>query len=575
LVVGWLAIGRHLAFNTGYDLGTFTQVVWATAQGRPFYTSLTAGMTNFLGLHFSPLLALLAPLYGLWPDARLLLVAQTVVLSAGVIPLYDFARPRVGRVLALLLVFAYLLSPLLLSIALFEFHPIALSVPLLMAAGAALLSERPRATLFWLVLALLAKEEVAIIAVGFGLYALLIQRRVRFGAALTAGAIAWTLVLFNWLMPAFGQNPDGYTFAYRYETLGGTPGQVIRTLLTRPVTALRVVATKPKATFLLQLLAPLAGLPLLGLPALLLTLPTLAYLLLSDYGLMVSIRYHYTAPLIPFLFLAAVIALQRLRSRSLRLAMRALLASVPPEATAASDWTYLPWLANRWLLDTLLTPPYLETAPTMSPDYIVSHIPDPNAATSPLYPWAIRDQLEGPLRVPRYLPVEATPGGLTLLKWRGAEHDVQLNRFDAPFGRGMELVAAGVPPEGPPWGPLIKAEPGTTLPVWLAWTAHQPLDQRITFTLHLVDKGEGHVAQVDQEMGAGRFPATLWHVWMDIPTVTDEFQLPIAADLPPGRYRLLVGAYESEGVVPLLRPDGDAWFELATVEVLEAASPGP
>ena len=62
LVVGWLAINRHLAFNTGYDLGTFTQVVWATVQGRPFYSSLTAGMTNFLGLHFSALLALLAPL---------------------------------------------------------------------------------------------------------------------------------------------------------------------------------------------------------------------------------------------------------------------------------------------------------------------------------------------------------------------------------------------------------------------------------------------------------------------------------------------------------------------------------
>jgi hypothetical protein len=255
--------------------------------------------------------------------------------------------------------------------------------------------------------------------------------------------------------------------------------------------------------------------------------------------------------------------------------MRALLASVPPEATAASDWAYLPWLANRWLLDTLLAPPYPELAPTMPPDYLVSHIPDPNAATSPLFPWAIRDQREGPLRVPRYLPVEATPGGLALLKWRGTEHDVQLNRFDVPFERGMVLVAAGVPPEGPPWGALIRAEPGTTVPVWLAWTAYQLLDQRITFTLHLVDEDGGHVAQVDQEMGAGRFPATLWHVWMDIPTVADEFQLPVAADLPPGRYRLLAGAYESEAVIPLLRPDGDAWLELATVEVLEAAPPGP
>jgi uncharacterized membrane protein len=610
LGIGWLAISRHLAFNTGYDLGTFTQVVWATAQGRPFYSSLTAGMTNFLGLHFSPLLALLAPLYSLWPDARILLLAQTVVLSAGAIPLYGFARARNGRFLALLVVIAYLLSPLLLSIALFEFHAIAFVVPLLMAAGAALLDERPRATVIWLVLALMAKEEVAIIAVGFGLFALLIQRRVRFGAALTVASIAWAVVLFNWLMPAFGQNPDGYAFSYRYETLGGTPGQVIRTLLTKPGAVLRVMATRPKATFLLQLLAPLAGLPLLGIPAVLLTLPTLAYLLLSDYGLMFSIRYHYTAPLIPFLLLATVIALQRLGTRNLRLARvagvallaaaiicawwwsplpggrasesgsaigseeaqtaRALLASVPTEAAVASDWAYLPWLANRWLLDTVLAPPFPELAPTMPPDYLVSRMPAANSATSPHYPWTLRDPLEGSLRVPRYLPVETTPGGLVLFRWRGVEHDVELNRLDAPFERGMVLVAAGLPPGGPEWGPVIEVEAGTMLPIWLAWTAHHPLDRRVTFTLHLVDDIGEHIAQVDQEMGGGRFPVTLWHVWMDTPTLADEFQLPISPELPPGRYRLLAGAYESDSVTPLLRPDQDTWFELATIKV-----PGP
>jgi uncharacterized membrane protein len=608
LVVGWLAISRHLAFNTGYDLGTFTQVVWATAQGRPFYSSLTAGMTSFLGLHFSPLLALLAPLYSVWPDARILLLAQTVILSAGAVPLYGFARARIGRHLALLVVIVLLLSPLVLSISQFEFHAIAFAVPLLMAAGAALLDERPTATLIWLGLALMAKEEVAFIAVGFGLYALLIQRRARFGAALTVGAIAWTVVLFNWLMPAFGQNPDGYAFSYRYETLGGAPGQVIQTLFTKPATVLRVVATRPKATFLLQLLAPLAGLPLLGIPAVLLTLPTLAYLLLSDYGLMVSIRFHYTAPLIPFLLLATVTALQRLRTRDLRLARfagvallaatligtwwwsplpggrasesgnavgtdeaqaaRALIARVPTQAAVASDWAYLPWLANRWLLDTVLAPPYPELAPTMPPEYLVSRVPVANSAISPLYPWTLRDPVVGPLYAPRYLPIETTPGGLVLSEWRGAEHDVELGRLDAPFERGLVLLAAGLPPGGPKWGPVIQVETGTVLPVWLAWTAHLALDQRITFTLHLVDDTGEHVAQVDQEMGGGRFPTTLWHVWMDAPTLVDEFQLPIVAELPPGRYRLFAGAYESDSVTPLLQPDQDAWFELATIDVL-------
>ena len=129
LVVAWLAVTEHLAFNTGYDLATFAQVVWATAKGRPFYTSLTAGTANFLGLHFSPLLAVLAPFYGIWPDARLLLIAQAVVLAIGAIPLFVVARTRLGCRLALLVVAVYFLYPPLHYVGLFEFHAIAFSVP--------------------------------------------------------------------------------------------------------------------------------------------------------------------------------------------------------------------------------------------------------------------------------------------------------------------------------------------------------------------------------------------------------------------------------------------------------------
>ena len=607
LVVGYLAATRHLAFNTGYDLGTFTQVVWGTVRGRPFYTSLTEGTTNFLGLHFAPLLVVLAPLYSLWPDPRLLLVVQTAVLAAGVIPLYVFSKRRLGLGLALLVVAAYFLSPLLHYVALFDFHAIALAVPLLMGAGVALLDERPRATLILLGLALLAKEEAAFIAVGFGLYALLIQRRERFGAALTAGAALWIVLLFGLVMPALGQMPGGYVFWRRYATLGETPGQMVHTLLSRPASVIEVVATGAKATFLWQLLAPLACLPLLGLPAVLLTLPTLAYLLLSDYVFQTSIRYHYTAPLIPFLFLATVVGLQRLGARSHRLGQmggavllgaallgawwwsplpgsraheparfsiteedreaRSLLAAIPPDAAVAADWAYLPWLANRWRLDTLLSPPNPLIAPVTPPDYLLIRTPGPGAVSAPIYPWVVQDQQEGPVRVPRFSPDGATLGGLVLWKRLGPEDAVVMNRYEVAFQRGLVLVAAGTPPGVPAWGPTIKVKPGTLLPVWVAWAARRPLDQRITFTLHLVDENGRRVAQVDQEMGDGHFPTTLWHDWLEEPTVAGEFRLSFGPQVSPGRYRLLAGAYESETVLPLTRSGGSQWFELAAVEV--------
>jgi uncharacterized membrane protein len=537
LIFAWLAVARHHAFNTGYDLGVFTQVVWATAQGRLFFTSMTGGTANFLGLHFVPLLAVLGPLYRIWPDARLLLVVQAAVLATGAIPLFGFARSRLGSRLAFLMLAAYFLYPPLHYVALFDFHAVTLAVPLLLAAGAALLEERPRATVIWLGLALLAKEEVALIAVGFGLYALLIQRRWRFGTALTAAATLWVILLFGFLMPALNPSTGSYVFLHRYRTLGETPGQMIRTLFTEPATIVSVVATRSKVTFLWQLLVPLAGLPLIGLPALLLTLPTLAYLLLSDYAFQTSILYHYTAPLIPFLMLSTVVALQRLRLRTRRFgvyggavlivavvlcawwwspipggrvhdpatfstseedrAARALLVEVPPDAAVASDWAYLPWLANRWQLDTLLSPPELLTPLATPPEYLLTRTPDPGAVRAPSYPWVLEDQPGRSLRVPRFAPDGATPGGLVLWKRQDPKHDVTLNRYDVQFERGLVLAAAGIPPDSPSWASTIVVEPGTTLPIWMAWAARQPLDQRITFTLHLVDDHKQLVAQVD------------------------------------------------------------------------------
>jgi uncharacterized membrane protein len=607
LIVGWLAIRQHLAFNTGYDLGTFAQVVWATGRGRPFYSSLTAGTTNFLGLHFSPLLATLAPLYSMWPDARVLLVTQTVALAAGVIPLFAFARPCLGTGLSLLVAAAYFLYPPLHYVGLFEFHTIALSVPLLMAAGAALLDERPWATVVWLGLALLVKEEVALVALGFGLYALLVQRRWRFGAALTVGAMLWAVLLFGLVMPAFNQAEGGYVFVRRYGTLGDTPGEVIRTLISHPARAIEVVATRRKGLFLGQLLLPLAGLPLLGFPTILLTVPTLIYSLLSDYEFQTSIRYHYTAPLIPFLLLAVVVGLRALRARGLLLARiggaglllasllaawlwsplpggrafessafavteqdrtaRSLLARIPLDAAVAADWEYLPWLAGRWELDTLLSPPYELIAPAEPPDYTLTQRPGPGAVSAPIYPWAVFDRPGEPLRVPRFSSIEETPYGLVLSAWLGPEDDVLMSRYDVEFERGLVLAAAGTPPGAPTWRPILSAEPGMALPVWVAWAAHQPLNQRITFTVQLVDERGERVAQVDHEMGGGRFPTTLWHEWMDVPVLAGEFRIPIPPDLLAGRYRLIAGAYESETVVPLLRPDGSPWAELIAVEV--------
>ena len=602
----WLEIRKFLSFRLGGDMGIYVQAMWSTAHGRPFYMSLLGGPANFLGHHFAPLMAALAPFYRFWPDARFLLTAEIVALALAVIPLYIFTRRRLGPGAGLLMVFVYFLYPPLHFVGISDFHEIGLAVPLLMASAAALIDKRLRLSILCLALAMLAKEEVIFIAIGFGVYIALVQRRWRLGIAVATAATLWGLLLFLVIIPWLNGGAD-YTFYNRYTRLGDTPRQMLHTLLFQPLAVLRLVSTPSKLLFLFQLLVPLAGLPVLGFPPILLTLPTLIYLLLSDYGYMTSVTFYYTAPLIPLLFVAMVVALQRVRGWHVRAyqaalltlmlavlisarlwsplpggnaympdifkvtdadrAAGALLATIPPDASVASYGEYATWVANRFRLASIGRPGGAEIWPSKATEYLAVRAPEPYSIDPPSYPWVVRIQPGAPVWVPRYALIQKTDQGLALWRWRGSEQDVILPRYDVAFEKGLNLVAAGTPPEGPTWGRTIKTTAGSTIPVRMAWQAKSRLDQRITFSLHLVDAQDKGVAQVDREIADGHFPTTLWHRYESEPTVADEFPLELPADVPPGRYRLLAGAFRTEDVSALSRLDGGQWVELAEIEI--------
>ena len=120
VVAVYLAFLRHQTFVTQvFDLGYYTQIVWNTAQGRLFATTLKP--PTFLTDHFSPLLALVAPLFWLAPDARTLIVVEMALLAMAVLPAYLILRQSSPR-LAPLLVLAFVLNPQLHQLAVEDFH---------------------------------------------------------------------------------------------------------------------------------------------------------------------------------------------------------------------------------------------------------------------------------------------------------------------------------------------------------------------------------------------------------------------------------------------------------------------
>jgi uncharacterized membrane protein len=310
LAYGWLAVERHRRFNsTGYDLAIKEQVIWNTAHGRFFASS--PEVDNAFEDHFQPVMLALVPVYILAPSPTLLLWLQVIGVAAGAIPLFRLAERRLNSSgLALFVATVYLLYPAIGFIDRFDFHPEAFAIPAFIAAFDALDRGRLKVASLWLLVPLLAKENLGFSVAFFGLYSAIFQRRVKFGLIWTGVGLAVSSATMFWLIPALRQEPSDTVT--RYGWLGDSPGQMAWTLLSRPGYVCQTLAEPERGLYLLQLLLPVGFLTLLALPELLLLIPGLAINLLAQHHCQAKIYCQYAVPIIPFVFIAAVVGLQQL-----------------------------------------------------------------------------------------------------------------------------------------------------------------------------------------------------------------------------------------------------------------------
>ncbi|MFF0298462.1 DUF2079 domain-containing protein [Kitasatospora sp. NPDC004614] len=293
-----LSLPKHWRMQTtGFDLGIFEEAVRGYAYfERPVVTLKGAGFVQ-LGDHFSPALAVLAPFYRLWPAPETLLVAQALLLALSVVPVTGLAVQWLGKARGVLAGLAYGLSWGLWQASGFDFHEIALSVPLLACATVALARGRWRAAVCWALPLLLIKEDQGLLLAGVGGYVLLVGRRRGLGVATLAAAALGTLLTVLVLIPA--ANPIG-TYAYGATAAPGGGDPFSRLLL--PTDKWWTLAALLAPTLLLALRSPLA----------LLTVLPLAARYWSSNPVYWSTGWHYNAVLMPIIFVAALDGLRRL-----------------------------------------------------------------------------------------------------------------------------------------------------------------------------------------------------------------------------------------------------------------------
>jgi uncharacterized membrane protein len=313
LEIGHQALLRYDTFKaTAFDLGNMDQVLWNTIHGRLFQFTNQAvdwyGPPTRLAVHFEPILLPLSLLYAYHADPRILLVFQTLALASGALPVFLLTRKYVPEwpILAAVMATAYLFSPALLGLNIFDFHPIALATPLLLYAILALEYKRYVWFIFACILAASCKEDIPLSLAILGLFVIWKYKLPRLGIALTLGSILWSALAFGVIIPHFYPGAQHNNFWYRYESLGSSPANAIINVIIHPWLLFTTFITLDRVYYIASLLRSTGFLGLLAPEWLLLALPGLAENVLSTDPLLYSGAYHYNAAIIPFVMLSAI-----------------------------------------------------------------------------------------------------------------------------------------------------------------------------------------------------------------------------------------------------------------------------
>jgi uncharacterized membrane protein len=326
-----------------FDLVIFDQGIRGYAHlGAP--VSIARGVSDGQGAHFmlladhwSPALALLAPLYWIHDSPATLLVAQGVLFALAIPPLWAYTRRQLGPGPAYFVSVAYALSLPVMEAVIFDFHEVAFvpvltavmverfcpggtippRPPLIMGGNlpprtppAPRAPQAPLGGILAAVALLLVKEDMGLLVAGFGGYLLLTRRRWT-GLAFVVGGVAATWAATHLLIPAFGGSASFY---WAYGQFGSTLGGALLNVVTHPLHALHVFVTPwVKARTMIGLLAMFGFLPLAS-PMVVAVLPLLAErMLASGYPLWWQAKFQYDAFLVMILCCAAVDGAARLQ----------------------------------------------------------------------------------------------------------------------------------------------------------------------------------------------------------------------------------------------------------------------
>lgn len=340
LVFSVVTVARFYALRTyAYDLGNYNQAMYTTLRGYGllYYTAdlpVTGG--SMMGVHFSPILLILLPIYALYPFPPTLLVLKSFVLALGAYPVYGLAKHFLKtRSWGILFAAAYLLNPLLQGINWFDFHPEAFFPTFFLFSLYYGLKGDWRKYILFTVLTLTTTEYASVLILTASVYLLWMRksdvinslkplRHLKFKGASNhfkypfialCLAVVWFFIALQVVSAFSPSNPMVKGGAPQWSILGadGTLSVPLQVILA-PQRALAALTYdwQLKLAYTIILFGSTMFLSFLNPKSLVMTLPWLMVALLSNYSAFYYIGNQYPAFLVPEVIVGSVLGAKKL-----------------------------------------------------------------------------------------------------------------------------------------------------------------------------------------------------------------------------------------------------------------------
>lgn len=325
--------------TSSFDVGLYDQGMWLLSRFEaPFVTLMGR---NMFGDHASLILLFITPLYWLVPGTETLLAMQSVVVAAGALPIYFFARRTLDSgLLGFLMALVWLINPAVNGTIFENYHPdsfLGLFVPLALVGA---LSQRWR--LYWVsvVLCLLVKEDVVLVMVPLGLM-LALRGEKRRGLATVLLAVGASLAGMFLLMKSLIGVPtrNGWRIPF-----GGVSG-FIKETFTNPTNVVKYLTSEDRPLYWWKMLAPFALISLAAPEVAMVSALVLGFNTISNFWYQFHIEYHYSLVAVPALLFASIVAMSRLSQWWRRFLVACV---VVASLFSASAWSYMPFRLDEY-----------------------------------------------------------------------------------------------------------------------------------------------------------------------------------------------------------------------------------